>query len=242
MIDIHCHILPGLDDGAFSIDDSLTMAQSACKNGTRGIICTPHNGPYSHRELVDAFTWLKNEIAENRIPLSIVLGQEIFLSDNYMRQISDIESGYLITINKTPYTLVEFMPSAHSHTLCSAIDRLRASGLIPIVAHPERYASVAEDISLAEKLKAAGALLQINKGSLKGYFGRSALRTASCLLDTYLADFVASDAHSPYERSPRLRDVHAFISERYSIDYADHLMLVNPSRVVANRPVYSYDR
>ncbi len=241
MIDIHCHILPGLDDGAFSIDDSLLMARSAYENGTRDIICTPHSGPYAHSALLDAYTWLKKEITAHKIPLSLCLGQEIYLTDNYMRQIRDIENGYPLTIHKTPYTLVEFMPTAHSHILCSAVARLRAGGLIPIVAHPERYAAIAEDISLAEKLKAAGALLQINKGSLKGYFGRDALRAAAYLLDTYSADFVASDAHSPYERSPKLREVHAFISERYSIDYADHLMLANPARVAANRAIHSYN-
>ena len=176
MIDIHCHILPGLDDGAFSIDDSLLMAQYAYENGTRGIICTPHSGPYAHSALLDAFTWLKKETTAHKIPLSLCLGQEIYLTDNYMRQIRDIENGYPLTIHKTPYTLVEFMPTAHSHILCSAVARLRAGGLIPIVAHPERYAAIAEDISLAEKLKAAGALLQINKGSLRGYSARNASR------------------------------------------------------------------
>lgn len=240
MIDIHCHILPGLDDGAFSIDDSLMMAQSAFENGTRGIICTPHSGPYSYGTLVNAFRELKKEITARRIPIALYLGQEVYLTENYMRQIRDVENGYPATINKTPYTLVEFVPTAHTRILSDAVSRLRAGGLIPIIAHPERYAAIAEDVFLAGKLKAAGALLQINKGSLKGFFGMDAMRTAAYLLDHYLADFVASDAHSPYGRSPSLRNVHAFISEQYSIDYADHLMLVNPAKVAANRAIHSY--
>ena len=239
MLDIHCHILPGLDDGAFSIDDSLMMAQTAFENGTRGIICTPHSGPYSCDALIGCFRELKREIAARRIPISLYLGQEIYLTENYMRQIRDMENGYPITINKTPYALVEFVPTAHSHILGSAVERLRAGGFIPIIAHPERYAAIAEDIFLAGKLKAAGGLLQINKGSLKGFFGMGAMRTAAYLLDHDLADFVASDAHSPYERSPKLRNVHAYISEQYSIDYADHLMLVNPAKVVANRAIHA---
>lgn len=242
MIDIHCHILPGLDDGAFSIDDSLMMAQSAFAHGTRGIICTPHSGPYSYDTLISGFRFFKQEVTARRIPIALYLGQEIYLTENYMRQIRDMENGYPITINKTPYALVEFVPTAHAQVLCNAVARLRSGGFIPIIAHPERYAAIAEDVFLAGKLKTAGALFQINKGSLKGFFGMDAMRTAVYLLDHYLADFVASDAHSPYERSPKLRNVHAFISEQYSMDYADHLMLVNPAKVAANRTIHSYNR
>lgn len=242
MIDIHCHILPGLDDGAFSLDESLMMAESAFESGTRGIFCTPHSGPYLHDELLEVFGSLKEAVAAQNIPVELYLGQEIYLTENYARQIRDIGNGYPVTINGTPYALVEFNPTAHSRILRDAVDCLCAEGFIPIIAHPERYAAVIEDVFLAERLKASGALLQVNKGSLKGAFGSDALQAASYLLYERTADFVASDAHSPYERTPKLRDVHAFISEHYSIDYADHLMLVNPGKVAANRKIYSYNR
>jgi protein-tyrosine phosphatase len=240
MIDIHCHILPGLDDGAFSLDDSLLMARLAFENGTRGIICTPHSGPYSVDSLIKTFKLLNRAIKYHNIPVQPFLGQEVYLTENYAKQIRDLENGYPITINKTPYVLVEFVPSAHSRVLRDAVEQLCAGGFKPIIAHPERYGAITEDVSLAERLKTSGALLQINKGSLKGAFGSDALRAASYLLYTRSADFVASDAHSPYERTPKLRDVHAFISERYSIDYADHLTHDNPLKVIANRAIYPY--
>ncbi len=238
MTDLHCHILPGLDDGAFSLDESLMMAESAFESGTRGIVCTPHSGRYSQDELFSAFSELRRALARHGIPIEIYMGQEIYLTEHFAMQIRDIESGYPITINGTAYLLVEFDPMAHSRILKDAVDRLSASGFIPIIAHPERYRAIAEDIFLAQRLKASGALLQLNKGSLKGAFGPDAMRAASYMLDERMADFIASDAHSPYERTPKLRDVHAFVSEQYSIDYADFLMRDNPARVVGNRAIY----
>lgn len=242
MIDIHCHILPNIDDGAFSMDESLMMAEFACKSGTREIICTPHSGPYSRDTLLDTFHRFKKAVKEHSIPVKFYLGQEIYLTEHYISQIRDIENGYPVTINGTSYLLVEFSPTAHSRILCDAVDCLCSKGFIPIIAHPERYEAIVEDFELTERLKSFGALLQINKGSLKGMFGPAALKAASYLLYERTADFVASDAHSPYERTPKLREVHAFISEEFSIDYADHLLIENPSKVTANRIVYSYDR
>lgn len=240
MIDIHCHILPGLDDGAFSIDESRLMAEDAFEYGTRSIVCTPHIGPYSTEELVTAFIELKEVLKAHRIPIDIYLGQEVYLTENYIKQIRDIVNGFPITINATSYVLVEFDPSAHSRILRNAVEYLTSEGFRPIIAHPERYNAITEDVYLAHTLKDYGAFLQLNKGSLRGAFGPAAMRTALYLLDEQLADFVASDAHSPYERTTKLRDVHAFISEQYSIDYADHLMLVNPQNILSDNTIYSF--
>lgn len=239
MIDLHCHILPGLDDGAFSIDESLMMAEAAFESGTRGIVCTSHSGPYSRDELFSAFSELQHALRRFGIPIEIYTGQEIYLTEHFSMQIRDIEEGYPVTINNTAYLLVEFDPMAHSRILKDAVDRLSAGGFIPIIAHPERYRAIAEDVFLAQRLKAAGALLQLNKGSLKGAFGYDAMRAATYMLDERMADFIASDAHSPYERTPKLREVHAYVSEQYSIDYADRLLRDNPACVVGNRAIYS---
>ena len=242
MIDIHCHILPRLDDGAFSLDESVLMAEGAFECGTRGIVCTPHSGPYSAEELVSTFIELKNTLGSLAIPIELYLGQEIYLTENYTMQIRDIGNGYPITINGTDYALVEFIPDAHSRILRDSVDLLVAEGITPIIAHPERYAAITEDLYLADRLKASGALFQLNKGSLRGVFGHYAKQTAAYLLDERMADFVASDAHSPYERTAKMRDAHAYISERYSIDYADYLMQENPALVLANQTIYSYNR
>ena len=242
MIDLHCHILPGLDDGAFSTDDSLKMASVAVKNGTRGICCTPHAGPYTNEQLLYVFNALKHALSLHHIPLTLFLGQEIYLTENYASQIRDITKGHYLTINNTPYVLAEFAPDTHSRIFIDAVDMFSSCGLIPIIAHPERYEAIHDDGLLAAKLKAGGALLQLNKGSLKGFFGYSAMKAAFRILDEQTADFVASDAHSPYARTPNLREVHAFISEHYSIEYADHLLINNPTRVVSNLKIHSCNR
>lgn len=239
MIDIHCHILPRLDDGAFSLDESRIMAEDAYACGTRGIVCTPHSGPYLAEELVSTFLELKNHLKTFDVPIELYLGQEIYLTENYAMQIRDVAGGYPVTINGTDYALVEFIPDAHSRILRHSVELLRAEGIIPIIAHPERYGAIVEDVYLADRLKASGALLQLNKGSLRGAFGHYARMTASYLLDERMADFVASDAHSPYERTTKLREVHAFISEQYSIDYADLLLEKNPARVIEGKEILS---
>lgn len=240
MYDIHCHILPGLDDGAFSIDESLLMAESAAENGTRIICCTPHSGSYSRDELIRTFRMFKAAAEQKGIGVRLFLGQEIYLTENYRRQIRDIEEGYPVTVNRSAYPLVEFSPYEKTEVVYNALDELISRGFVPVVAHPERYAFITEDYDTAERIKKMGALLQINKGSLKGAFGIAAERCANYLLRRRMADFAASDAHSPFVRTPRLRDVHAYISEQYSMDYADWLMRINPQKMIRSEKIHPY--
>ena len=114
---------------------------------------------------------------------------------------------------------------------------LVAEGLTPIVAHPERYAFVAEDDFAPYRLKALGCLLQINKGSLKGNFGRGAYLASNYIIKNELADFLASDAHSPYMRTPYLADLFELIKEIHSAEYADLLMNINPSYILQNKKI-----
>ena len=108
---------------------------------------------------------------------------------------------------------------------------------MPIVAHPERYAFVAEDKYSAAKLKKLGALLQVNSGSLTGDFGTKPKRSAESILKNQLADFVASDAHSQYSRTPDLSKAHEFVCENFSYEYADLLFKINPKRVINNEEI-----
>ena len=112
---------------------------------------------------------------------------------------------------------------------------LVAEGLTPIVAHPERYALVAEDVFAPFRLKNMGCLLQINKGSLKGSFGREAYRASMAIVENELADFIASDAHSPYMRTPFLADAYDIVCDVCSEEYAELLLVQNPIRVLQNK-------
>lgn len=239
-IDIHCHLLPALDDGAFYDDEAVRMAEQAYSAQTQCIVCTPHNKPkgnYSLRTLLETFHRVCNLLKSEQIPVKLFLGQEIFLGNDYRATISSLKKGELLTINRSAYPLVEFSPTEAYVSVCKKIDALCAEGFVPIVAHPERYRFVQNDPNTALGLKKHGAVLQVNKGSLEGTFGDEAEITILRLLDMCVADILASDAHSPYVRTTPLRDTHEWLSERCSHDYANLLLFRNPQNVLKNLPL-----
>ena len=240
MFDIHCHILPGLDDGAFSEDESLAMLALAAENGTHCLCCTPHTGPYSFDDLLSAYRRFRESARMHEIPVRLYLGQEIYLGEDFRRQIRNMEAGYPVSVNRSVYSLVEFHPQVRSADVFAAVQALTAIGCVPVIAHPERYVFAARDQENVLHLKKLGALLQINAGSLLGTFGRQAAHVADFLLYKRAADFIASDGHSPYARPPKLRDAHAIVSEYYSMEYADHLMRDNPRRMINNKKITPY--
>ena len=240
MIDIHCHILPGFDDGADNIEESLRMARIAAGGGTKAMIVTPHsNIPNSYQNFldkfyVDTFKELKSKIKENNIPINIYPGHEIFATDDL---IEPIKRKRLLTLCNSDYPLVEFAFRARSESVYEKLQRLVAEGLTPIVAHPERYAFVAEDRSAALRLKKIGCLLQVNKGSLKNKFGQNAYAISQSIIRHGVADFVASDAHSPYMRTPYLADAYEIVCEMHSSSYADLILKENPQKVLKNEKI-----
>lgn len=240
MVDIHCHILPGLDDGSDNLEESLRMARLAVDGGTDAIIVTPHSNipdsylNYCDKDYVEKFKALKARLTEENIPLKIFPGHEIFAADNFVEL---IKTKKLLTLCNSDYPLVEFNFTEHSESVYEKLQMLTAEGLTPIVAHPERYAFVAEDDFAPLKLNNLGCLLQVNKGSLKGNFGRNAYFASHAIIENEIADFVASDAHSPYMRTPYLADAFEIISEIHSEEYADLLLNINPSNVIHNKKI-----
>lgn len=240
MIDIHCHILPGLDDGSDNLEESLRMARFAVDGGTSAIIVTPHsNIPESFqnhfgKHYTETFLELKSALKAENIPLKIYPGHEIFFDGNI---IEPIKKRRLLTLAGSDYPLVEFDFTEDAESVYTKLRILVAEGLTPVVAHPERYAFVAEDDFAPYRLKAIGCLLQLNKGSLKGNFGRSAYIASNNIIKNELADFVASDAHSPYMRTPCLADAYEIISEIHSEEYADLLLNINPAFVLQNQKI-----
>ena len=242
-IDLHCHILAGLDDGAAETEDSVQMAEVAKSGLTGGIVCTPHrlpNCPYSMEELKETFLGLSALLKKNNNNIALFPGQEILISETVIPIVNGLEKGSILTINGSRYPLVEFDFGVSPDFAFRAISTLVAHGFTPIIAHPERYGFIAEIPDSAWELHELGALLQINKGSPAGVFGSDAERVAGIMLSERIADFVASDAHSPYVRTPFLREAHEWISENFSIDYADHLLHKNPLRVIKNETVHPY--
>ena len=243
MIDIHCHILYGVDDGSFNLEETVKMAGIAEKGGTQAIIATPHSNAtdsyinHWNDGFDEKIALINKTLAERGIDITVYRGQEIFCAGRYAELLSE---GNLITLNNSRYPLVEFGFHEDSDEAYAMAERLTAEGYVPIVAHPERYGFVFEEDDAAERLKSIGCLLQINKGSLKGSFGFQAQRVAHRLLEDGFADFVASDAHSPYMRTPFLANAREMISEEYSPDYAELLLSENPRLVIENKEILTY--
>lgn len=243
MYDIHCHIIPGVDDGADSLSEMVEMLSIAASNRTKGIICTPHcNIPdafanYWDESLENRFNTVAEEARKRNIPIELYRGQEIFLAGNFMQRFKNKE---LITLNNSQYVLVELYPFEKEYFAYKKLAALVAEGYKPIVAHPERYEFVVKNEDTIGNIKDIGCLIQVNKGSLKGRFGKTIMMAAHNMLINRSADFVASDAHSPYRRTTNLTDVHEMISTDYSADYADYLLKENPFNIINNKPVYKY--
>ncbi len=238
MIDIHCHILYGVDDGADTLEETLQMAKMAYRNGTKVIAVTPHsNTPGSERNfwsdgLKERFLEVKAAVKEAGIPVQILSGQEIFAKGDVSEL---LKNGNLITLNGSRYPLIEFPFKERSENVFEKLSSVIAEGYVPIVAHPERYEFASENFESLLKLKKMGCLLQVNTGSIEGNFGRGAKALAKKMLNNRVVDVVASDAHSPFMRTPVLADAHEYISENYSTDLADRLLLRNPKAILENK-------
>lgn len=243
MLDIHCHICFGSDDGAENLETAVEMVGIAYEHSVDGIVATPHsNVPGSYynywdETLHEKIRQLRAELREREIPVEIYTGQEIFCTD---QTVSLLGGGQLITLNHSRYPLVEFDFYEYSDSVYSKLRALTAEGYVPIVAHPERYAFVAEEDAAVYRLKEIGCLLQVNKGSLEGRFGRDAFFVSQRMMEHRLADVVASDAHSPYMRTPDMLNAHELICEEYSYRYADFLLEENPRRIIENRDAVVY--
>ena len=243
MTDIHCHILYGADDGSTCFEESVEMAKIASADGTDYIIATPHsNVPGSYQNfwddtLLGRINKINNALVESECPLRVFPGQEIFCTENVVEL---LRAGKLRTLNSSRYPLVEFGFYERSASVYEKLQSLVAAGYVPIVAHPERYAFVCEDETAAQKLKNIGCLLQVNKGCIRGKFGTHALKAAKSILKSRLADFVASDAHGPYSRTPHMEAAHEYVAETYGFDYAKLLFSQNPIAVIKNKEIFKF--
>lgn len=240
MIDLHCHILPGVDDGAVSEEESCMMAQMAADSGVTAIAATPHcNIPgqrnnYLSNDLRDRFLRMARLIKEQKIPIRLHTGSEVFVTPEVPQLLREKK---LLTLAGSRYLMVEF---AFDESIVFAermLDAIQREGLIPVVAHPERYYFVQEDPNSLRRWVRKGIVLQLNKGSLLGAFGRSARRVACWCLEAGCVHLIGSDAHSPYKRTPQLSDAWDFVSAYTTPEIADFLLKENTERILQDRPV-----
>ncbi len=236
MIDIHTHILPGLDDGSPSWDVSIRMLELAAETGTTEIIATAHSDldePITkafRRQIETLSRDLTQYAAEQGLRLRIVPGMEIFASDDIRRK---IEEGLLIGLNRSRYYMVEFpfdAPLDYIHYILQEMQMV--PHVVPVIAHPERYFALQEHPDALYTWLMEGCLGQINKGSLFGRFGEESRRTALYFTDHNLIAAAASDAHSDYSRRPVLADGWDLLTDLYCEPYARLVMETYPRRIL----------
>ena len=244
MIDIHTHVLPGIDDGSRSMDETLEMLLQAEESGVKVLVTTPHcNIPdefdnYVSEDLDELWRRVESEARRVGNDLKICRGMEIFATE----ELPDLlESGRVWTLNGTKYFLTEFDFGEDPDFCRYILQRCRSRGFRPIIAHPERYYFLQRDPQIAYEWCTAGYGLQLNKGSLLGDFGRQAYHTAVMLVDHGLAACVASDAHSPWQRNTNMGEIRTYLTEEYGRDYARLLLEENPLRILTGKELLGYE-
>lgn len=241
MTDIHCHILPFVDDGADSMEDALEMARMAAESGVSTIIATPHcNLPYEKEKnyisqhLQEHFFRLQQAVKAAGIPVTLLPGAEVLCTP----QVPELlRQGKLLTLAGSRYLLVEFFFDEDLDYMDQMLSAIASQGLLPVIAHPERYESVQRTPRIVERWFRNGYVIQLNKGSILGRLGRRAARTAEWILSRGLAHVVASDAHSPVMRTPQMDELVQFLTEVCTPEYVDILLDINPGRIRSDRPI-----
>ena len=203
MIDTHLHILPGVDDGPQTIEESLALAHVLVQEGVHSAIVTPHyNDEFPQRsaaEIRDRVNDLQRMLDSHSIPLRLFAGHEALIKPGL---VEDIQAGRLATLNGSRYLLLELWNSAWLPETERVIFELRAYGIVPIIAHPERYRTFQQDPTRLASLLKQGVLTQLTASSLIGAQGKTARRTAETLLKKGLIHCIASDAHALQLRPP----------------------------------------
>lgn len=243
MVDIHCHILPDVDDGAETMSDALEMAYLAVSCGVTDLVATSHvRGSKEGLEEISVlhrqFLSLKEAVARENIPLNLHLGAEILCTGETAEL---ARQKKLPTIGDTNYVLCEFYFDAPWHYMEDVLDTIAQVGYRPIVAHPERYDALREDRRRIAHWFRAGYVLQVNKGSLLGAFGSRVRDTALWMVETGLLHLIASDAHSPIRRTTDLTQLREFLLDSYPPGYVRLLLEENPGRVIRGENMVSAD-
>lgn len=197
MVDIHSHIINEIDDGSKSIDMTINMLKKSEQSGTTDIIATPHfmRGRFEveYKDVVKKVEELKKIVKENNIDINIYAGQEVYYSRKLIEYYNDKIIG---TINNTKYMLIELpMLEFNIDEVINTIYELQIRGIVPIIAHPERYKQFIKKPSMINSLIKEGMLFQMNTGSIVGDFGKDVKKTAAKYLEHNVYSFIGSDAH-----------------------------------------------
>jgi protein-tyrosine phosphatase len=236
MIDLHCHILPAIDDGPPNIETSVNMLELAVRDGITHLVATPHflfDDAISVAHIDQKFRLLKEE-AKLRAPgIKLFSGADIRLKYELVRA---IDSGHVPTINGSRYFLLE-LPDPVPVNTDKLLYKAGMMKFVPVITHPERNYSLRSSPEKVDSLRNTGALFQLTAMSLTGEFGGAIQKFSHMLLKREMVEFIASDAHNTHSRPPRLSEAYKMISGLFDSKIACRLFIENPSAVLENRQI-----
>ncbi len=238
-VDIHCHILPGVDDGARNREEAIAMARLAESTGTRSIIATPHHIPRSPLSAVDEASKRARQLQQvldwAEVAVKIHAGQENNARENLIARFDEHEA---VALNDTRYMLVEPPFRTYPDFLEGLLAALIQKGVIPVIAHPERNIHVQRDLQIVSRLLGMGALIQVNTGSLLGSYKEPAKEAATALLQEDMVHVIATDSHSdsgPFV--PNMQRGFDVVAAQVGEEKAWVLARDNPSRILIDQPI-----
>ena len=238
MIDFHTHILPNIDDGSRSIEETFNLIKEAKNVGFEAIISTSHYiEEYYETNTPEREVWI-NAIYENlqakNIDINLYLGNEIYLSENIIKL---LEEGKASTINDTSYVLFEMPLNAEPMNLYDIIYEIMQYKLVPILAHPERYSFVQKEPELIYDLIEKGVLMQANFGSILGIYGEKAQIIVKKFFESNMIHFLGTDVHRQNSIYPKVPEALAQITKIIGVQKVDELTKINPRLVLHNKKI-----
>ncbi|TMW72239.1 tyrosine-protein phosphatase [Alteribacter natronophilus] len=237
MIDLHSHILPGVDDGAATMEDALAMARAASQEGIRTIVATPHhqNGKYTNErtEIIDAVRELNVVLKDNHIELDVLPGQENRI---YGELIEDFRNGEILPLNESKYLFVELPSNRIPRFTNQLFYDIQVEGLQPIIVHPERNQEIMKHPERLYELVKNGALTQVTATSVAGRFGKKIQKLSEDLIEANLTHIVASDAHSMEGRGFAMREAYDRIEQEFGNQMV-YLFQENAELIIENSQV-----
>ena len=238
MIDIHCHILPNVDDGSESLEESIEMAKIAESEGITRIVNTSHcHFDFKYKkgnELKLELEKFNQVLKEENINIEVLLGNELYYTSDLIERFNELD---FFSMNNSKYILMEFSPINFPKNIEDVIYEIKIRGYIPIIAHAERYKQVQEDVNIMLDCIKEGALIQVNASSILGKNGENVEDTSKKLLDNNMVHFVATDAHSSNRRRPLIKDSYNYILKNYGKEVSEKLFIENPTSVIENRDI-----
>ncbi len=239
LIDLHCHVLPGIDDGADSFDEAVAMCRAAAADGCVALVATPHlrhnqwwNG--EKRAIASLHGKLRDRL---RGRPELHLGGEIAVNSASVEELYELPRGELLTLAGSRYVLLELDWHGLGPDVFEVIHELRIAGLAPVIAHPERVRWLTTQPALIELMVERGAYMQLTAMSVTGEFGPGIRSLCDDLVKAGLAHFVASDAHDERLRPPGLGAAFERVAERFGDDVAERLFVLHPRAVLDDRPL-----